>query len=86
MKYRKRDWNPELEQHLPDCRLRDPEQKAGAGIITIGRMQYYRVHCANCGKPAGLATMAVTHIFYLCDICAKVREAEDDTLKRMRIK
>lgn len=59
-----RNWDRELEQGLPDSRLR------AKPTIVRARMLWERVFCANCGHDGGLITADYSaHVFYVCDKC-----------------
>lgn len=73
-------WDRELEQGLPDCRLRGPGRRART-VVYRGQL-FERVYCANCGADGGLVTAEWSpHIFYLCDRCAR----DDTALKSAEI-
>lgn len=64
------NWDRELENGLPDCRLRGPRRRATT--VVRGCMLMERVFCANCGADGGLITAEWSpHVFYLCDACAE---------------
>lgn len=60
-------WDKQLEQGLPDSRLRMRENKR----IFRAHMWWDPVYCASCGELKGLVTADWTpHVFYICDPCA----------------
>jgi hypothetical protein len=62
-------WDSQLEGGLPDSRL--SASRRHDNMVTIGRLSYERVFCANCGKPGGAVTPEfAAHVFYVCDNCA----------------
>lgn len=66
-------WNREVEQGLPDCRLRYDERKT---IFLHGtRLAVDAVYCANCGSVEGYATVHTPHIFFICDSCVGINGA-----------
>jgi hypothetical protein len=59
-----RYWDRELEEGLPDSRLRM------RGTVMHKGQLMERCFCANCGGPGGLVTAeAFPHVFYICDEC-----------------
>jgi hypothetical protein len=65
-----RMWDRQLEDGLPDCRLRNGRE--GKRVMRA-HMWWDPVYCANCGELKGLVTSGFTpHIFFLCDPCAGV--------------
>ena len=63
-----KNWDKQLEQGLPDCRLRNPDRKT----VYRGQMEYEFVYCANCGHEGALVTANwATHVFYICDPCVR---------------
>jgi hypothetical protein len=61
-------WDTELEEGLPDCRLRTREKVT----MQRGNMTWEAVYCANCGKQDGWLTADWSpHIFCLCNDCAQ---------------
>jgi hypothetical protein len=63
-----KDWNKELEEGLPDCRLHNRERNR----VLRGRMWFDMVYCANCGHEGGLVTSDWTpHVFFICNECAE---------------
>ena len=62
-----RMWDRQLEEGLPDCRLRNGRE---GDRVQRAHMWWDRVYCASCGALKGLVTSDWTpHIFYLCDPC-----------------
>jgi hypothetical protein len=62
------DWSKELDQGLPDCRVR-----GGGNTVVRAKMLWEKVYCANCGHLSGLVTAEwAAHVFYLCEKCAEV--------------
>lgn len=62
-----RAWDREVEESLPDCRLRYSERET---VFLHGtRLPVQTVYCANCGSVEGYATVQTPHIFCLCDKC-----------------
>jgi len=70
-------WNRELEQNLPDSRLRGSRRRsttiayrdAERGVDLL----IERVFCANCGCDGGGVTAEwAPHVFYVCDPCSKL--------------
>jgi hypothetical protein len=63
----KDNWDRQLEFGLPDCRLSGSSRDK---TVVVGRMEFERVFCANCGKSGGAVTAGwCSHIFYICDQC-----------------
>lgn len=61
-------WDKQLESGLPDSRL--SSFKREQTMFSIGRKQYERVFCANCGTQGGGVTPEwAPHIFFVCDDC-----------------
>jgi hypothetical protein len=61
-------WDRQLEDGLPDSRLRGPRRRATQ--VVRGGMLYETCFCANCGDPHGLVTADWSpHVFFLCDDC-----------------
>lgn len=59
-------WDRQLEEGLPDSRLRNREKNR----IYRGGMWWETVYCASCGKPGGLVTADWSpHTFFVCDPC-----------------
>lgn len=59
-------WDKQLEERLPDSRLRARYRKK----VFRAHMWWDPVYCANCGELKGLLTEEFSpHIFYLCDPC-----------------
>jgi hypothetical protein len=66
-----RFWDRQLESGLPDCRLSGTAREQTT--VTLGRMTFDRVFCAQCGCDGGLVTSEwCPHVFFLCDTCARV--------------
>jgi len=64
-----RNWNRELEGGLPDSRLVGTARSNKT--ITLGRMEFELVFCANCGCGGGAVTAEWSaHVFYICQPCA----------------
>jgi hypothetical protein len=62
-------WDRQLEVDLPDSRL--SSFKREQTLVRLGRLEYERVFCANCGAPGGGVTPEWSpHVFYVCDDCA----------------
>lgn len=60
-------WDRQLEDSLPDCRLRNREKRT----MVRGRMVWEAVYCANCGEQDGWVTADWSpHVFCLCNNCA----------------
>jgi hypothetical protein len=60
-------WDRQLENKLPDARFNG---RRDHHLVTLGRLQFERVYCVNCGCDGGLVTPeAFAHVFYLCDDC-----------------
>jgi hypothetical protein len=67
----RKQWDTQLEGDLPDCRLSHVVRHDN--MITVGRMQFERVFCANCGCPGGGVTPEfAAHVFYVCSTCANI--------------
>jgi hypothetical protein len=62
-----RMWDRQLEEGLPDCRLRSGRETKR---VQRAHMWWDQVFCASCGMLKGLVTSDWTpHIFYICDPC-----------------
>lgn len=60
-----------MEGGLPDCRLTGMARVNKT--VTLGRMTFDQVYCAQCGCEAGLVTSDwCPHIFFICDTCVRV--------------
>jgi hypothetical protein len=68
----KDNWDRQLEEGLPDCRLQSTARRRTQ--VLHANMWMEKVFCANCGCDGGLVTAGwAEHVFYLCDPCAGVR-------------
>lgn len=65
-----RNWDRQLEDGLPDCRVAGPRNRATT--FQRGMMTFERIFCANCGKAGGAVTETTTHVFFVCDVCVGV--------------
>lgn len=61
-------WDREVEQGLPDCRIKESEREV---VALNGRIPVHAVYCANCGGLHGYATVWTPYIFFVCDPCAR---------------
>lgn len=60
------NWDRQLEEGLPDSRLRNREKNR----VYRGGLWWEPVYCADCGIPGGLVTADwAAHVFYVCDDC-----------------
>lgn len=60
-------WDKQLEEGLPDSRLRSREKNR----LFHARMWWEAVYCASCGAQKGWVTADWSpHVFYVCDPCA----------------
>lgn len=60
-------WDRQLEEGLPDCRLRALEREGA--VFWYGREAWQVVFCANCGEPRGAVPPSCPHVFYVCEEC-----------------
>lgn len=68
-----RGWNREIEQDLPDCRVRYSDRNP---VFLRGtRLAVDPVYCADCGTLSGYATVHTPHIFFICDACVGLKGA-----------
>lgn len=76
---RNHNWETGLEKGLPDCRVKAIEREKT--MVTIGRMQWDLVFCAQCSKPQGACPPNVPHIFFICDSCVRENGPPSDCIE-----
>lgn len=59
-------WCREVEDGLPDCRLKHSEREV---VALNGKLPVHAVYCANCGSLEGYATVWTPFVFFICDPC-----------------
>ncbi len=63
-----RNWDRQLEDNLPDCRVSYGERDRT--VFMRGRMAMEMVFCAQCHQPKGAVTADWTaFVFFICDEC-----------------
>jgi len=77
--YTRRNWDSQLENDLPDSRVRwcmDHE------LVYVGGRQRQHVYCASCGMRAGVIRPEwFAHVFYLCEPCCEKYGAIEGTVE-----
>jgi len=61
------EWDRQLEQGLPDCRLKYGDRDKAR--YRYGMLVLDTVYCASCGEPSAGTWPDCPHIFFICDRC-----------------
>lgn len=61
------NWDKQLEEGLPDCRLSYSNRESKTR--KRARMEMDVVFCGTCGKESGLVPVHTPHVYFLCDDC-----------------
>lgn len=76
---REGSWDRQLEKGLPDCRVAFQDRERNR--VSIGRMMWDKVFCAQCHKLCMACSPNIAHVFFICDACVYVNGPPPDCIQ-----